>query len=900
MRPFIVLIALVFLLSPHAAADEVDYVKQIKPILAARCYACHSALRKKSGLRVDTAGELISGGDAGPAVVPGKSSESYLISMLTGESGTRMPPENEGSALSADQIALFKKWIDEGAHAPAETPLPDPRDHWSYKPPVKAALPKVKNTAWVRNPIDAFIASGQDSQALSPAPPADKGILLRRVYLDLVGLPPTREELSAFLADESPNAYEAVVDRLLASPQYGERWARHWMDVWRYSDWAGYREEIRNSARHIWRWRDWIVESLNEDKGYDRMATEMLAGDELAPTDPNTLRATGFLVRNWEKFSRTAWLEATVEHTAKAFLGVTMNCCRCHDHKFDPISQVEYFQFRAIFEPHEVRTERVPNQPDVLKDGLPRVCDLKPDAPTYVLERGDEKRPKKDEVVKPGVPEVLGASLKIKPVDLPLLTYYPALQEFALKEDQTQAADKVSQAEAALTKAQVAIVAAKKKGDEKSLPALVAAAEIASKQLATAQAAQTSLTSRIAADKAKYGLTAKVDPKQLALAAGKAERELALCQAQEQKAVAERDLASAKLAQKPGDAATANAVAAAEKKVADAATALTAAHAALAEPNATYAALGEQLPHQSTGRRLAFARWLTSRSNPLTARVAINHIWLRHFGAPLVDNMFDFGLRSPQSRNQPLLDWLAVELMDHGWQMKHIHRLLVTSNTYRMASMVVDANSPNLALDRDNKYLWRMNTRRLEAELVRDSIFYVAGNLDLTRGGPDLACTLGSATPRRSIYFQHAYEKQNKFLELFDAASVNECYRRSESVVPQQALALANSDTTLNASRLLARKLSESTAKEKGDEPNRLFVRLAYKQILGRDPSKAELTECSDFLSQQAQLLQNPAKLTAVTGGPTATVAASTDPMQRARENLTLVLYNHNDFVTIH
>ena len=201
---------------------------------------------------------------------------------------------------------------------------------------------------------------------------------MRRVYLDLVGLPPTRDELAAFLADDSPNAYEAVVDRLLASPQYGERWARHWMDVWRYSDWAGYKEEIRNSARHIWRWRDWIVESLNADKGYDRMATEMLAGDELAPTDPNTLRATGFLVRNWEKFNRNSWLEATIEHTAKAFLGVTMNCCRCHDHKFDPISQVEYFQFRAIFEPHEVRTERVPGQPDVLKDGLPRICDMKP------------------------------------------------------------------------------------------------------------------------------------------------------------------------------------------------------------------------------------------------------------------------------------------------------------------------------------------------------------------------------------------------------------------------------------------------------------------------------------------------------------------------------------------
>jgi hypothetical protein len=891
-------------LSPIGAAGEaVDYVKQIKPILAAQCYACHSALRKKSGLRVDTAAMLIEGGDAGPAIVPGKSADSYLISMLTGESGTRMPPENEGSALKDDQIALFKRWIDEGAHAPAETPLPDPRDHWSYHPPMRPEVPKPRNASWVRNPVDAFVAAAQESQGLTPVAAADKPTVLRRVYLDLVGLPPTRNELTAFLADDSPHAYEKVVDRLLDSPQYGERWARHWMDVWRYSDWSGYREEIRNSARHIWRWRDWIIESLNADKGYDRMVSEMLAGDELAPTDPKTLRATGFLARNWEKFNRNSWLEATIEHTAKAFLGATMNCCRCHDHKFDPISQVEYYRFRAIFEPHQLRTERVPEQPDSAKDGLARVCDLKPNAPTYVFERGDEKRPKKDQKIEPGVPAVFGSQLEIKPVELPALAFYPALREFALKEDQTRALQRVSQSETALTKAQAAIAAAKKKGDEMSLPKFLAAAELATRQLATALAAKNALLARVAADKAKYGLTsaADADKKQLATAASKAERELALCQAQEQNAASNDELSAAKAALKPGDAATAKAVAAAEKKVAEATAALTAAHVALAEPSEKYSPLGEELPHQSTGRRLAFAKWLTSRTNPLAARVAINHIWLRHFGAPLVDNMFDFGLRSPQPRNQPLLDWLAVELMEHGWQMKHIHRLLVTSSTYRMASTAGGTRgNADVAVDRDNRYLWRMNTRRLESEVVRDAVFYVAGSLDLTRGGPEFAYKLASKTPRRSIYFQHAYEKQNKFLEIFDAASVNECYRRSESVVPQQALALANSDVTINESRLLARKLSDCVTNQIGKDPDQTFVLLAYEQILGRPPSTAEMTECRGFLQQQAQLLHEPQKLTSIAGGPKATVEASKDPIQRARENLTLVLYNHNEFVTIH
>jgi hypothetical protein len=217
-----------------------------------------------------------------------------------------------------------------------------------------------------------------------------------------------------------------------------------------------------------------------------------------------------------------------------------------------------------------------------------------------------------------------------------------------------------------------------------------------------------------------------------------------------------------------------------------------------------------------------------------------------------------------------------------------------------MASTAAGTSAANVALDRDNRYLWRMNTRRLESELVRDSIFYVAGNLDLTRGGPDFACALASTTPRRSIYFQHASEKQNKFLELFDSASVNECYRRSESVVPQQALALANSDVTLNESRLLARKISDATAKEKSMEPDQAFVFVAYEKVLGRVPSTAELAECRDFLRSQAELLRKPSQLTAIAGGAKATVTASTDPIQRARENLTLVLYNHNDFVTIH
>lgn len=888
-------------LAPSAgrAAERVDYVTQVKPLLAARCYACHSALRQQSGLRLDTAALLKQGGEMGPGVEPGHADESVLIQMLMGELGVRMPPEGEGSLLSDAQIALLKAWIDQGAQAPAEPTPPDPRDHWAFKSPVRPAIPVVKNSAWVRTPVDAFIAAEQEARGLTPVAAADKGVLLRRVYIDLVGLPPTREELIAFLADESPDAYERVVDRLLASPQYGERWARHWMDVWRYSDWSGYKDEIRNSVRHIWRWRDWIVESLNEDKGYDRMVEEMLAGDELAPTDPDTLRATGFLARSWYLYNRNTWLDSTVEHTAKAFLGVTMNCCRCHNHKYDPVDQQEYYALRAIFETYDVRTDRVAGQADVLQDGLPRVCDAKPEEPTYLFERGDEKRPVKERAVAPGVPAILGGKFEVQPADLPVEAYYPALRDFVVAEELAKSRQAAADAETRLATAQEEVARLVKA--EGAKPQAVGAAELAGRQAATARAALASLEARVAAERAKYGLALGGDPAKLALAAGRAEREAALCAAQEQQLAAEQERAAAQAALKPGDEPTQTALTAAEKKVADAGAAIAAAHAALAEKSSNYQPLGQVWPKQSTGRRLALARWIVNRQNPLAARVAMNHIWLRHFGAPLVDNMFDLGVRSVQARNQALLDWLAVELMEHGWQMKHVHRLLVTSAAYRMRSDSEGAAAADLADDPDNRYLWRMNSRRLEAEAVRDALLHVAGRLDLTRGGPDIDYELAQTTPRRSLYLRHAYEKQARFLELFDGASVNECYRRSESIVPQQALALANSDLSIEQSRRLATKLYveiSSNPSAAGDKEG-AFIELVFEQVLCRGPTPIEEKECRAFLASQTALLREPAKLTAFASSEKIGVKAAVDPVERARESLVHVLCNHNDFLTV-
>ena len=346
---------LIWLLLPGVmfARGTIDYARDVKPLLQKKCHACHGTLWQKSGLRLDVGRLILEGGEGGRVVVPGKSSASELIRRITSkDAGDRMPPEDEGEPLTPAEIALLKSWIDQGAKVPANENIPpSPFDYWSYQQPKRPAVPVGKNTGWERNPVDAFIAAQHEQRGLQPSPPSDKSALLRRVYLDLIGVPPTREELHAFLADPSDQAYEKTVDRLLDDSRHGQRWARHWMDVWRYSDWHGRRKlnNHRNSQRHIWRWRDWIVDSINEDKPYDRMILEMLAGDEIAGDDPDIVRATGYLGRSWYIFNKTVWMQDTVEHLGQAFLGVKFECCRCHDHKYDPVSQREYYRMRAFF-----------------------------------------------------------------------------------------------------------------------------------------------------------------------------------------------------------------------------------------------------------------------------------------------------------------------------------------------------------------------------------------------------------------------------------------------------------------------------------------------------------------------------------------------------------------------
>lgn len=755
------------------------------------------------------------------------------------------------------------------------------------RPPV----PTVRNTAWVRNPIDAFIAAEHESRGLTPQPKASREVLLRRVYLDLIGLPPTREELHAFREDAASDAYEQVVERLLKDPRYGERWGRHWMDVWRYSDWAGWGQQVRDSQPHIWRWRDWIIESLNADLPYDQMIVQMLAADELMPEDQNALRATGYLVRNFKLLSREQWMQDTVDHTALAFLGLTVKCARCHDHMYDAIKQKEYYGLRAIFEPHHVRTDRVPGQLDTAKDGLPRVYDKDLTVATYFYNRGDERTPDKEHPIAPCVPAALGGKLTVEEVKLPQLAYSPEKAEFVTEL-------MLSAAKQAIDDARGKLEAARKKGNDSE-------SQLAELDVQLAEARQASLEATIRIERLED--TGGKD-EQAAIDATTKQRQSAVLEARRSVLAGEQAVERAKTAadesakkaeEKPDDAKLKQAaekaktdLAAAEKKLTEARTQLEKAEAnAQLPPSTEYEKRKLQTyPATSTGRRLAFARWIANKDNPLTARVAVNHIWLRHFGQPLVETVFDFGANGRAPAMPALVDWLAAELMEK-WSMKDLHRLIVTSAAYRMQSGVSEANE---AIDRDNRFVWQFRSRRLEAEAVRDSLLYVSGQLDATQGGPEIDHNQGLASRRRSVYFRHAAEKQMTLLKLFDAPAVTECYQRKESIVPQQALALANSDLALVQARLLARRIARECS-----EPAE-FVTAAFEQVLTRAPVSDELTECLAFLEQQAELLKaNQAKLAGTTNDPADGAKPTADVALRVRENLVHVLLNHHEFVTV-
>jgi hypothetical protein len=981
------------------SAMAVDYAKDIKPLLKERCYACHGALKQKAGLRLDTVALLKTGGDNGDAT------KHLLDRLTTTDKADRMPPEGEGAMFNAEQVAKVREWITAGAPGlTEEQPEADPRAHWAYQAPKSS-----------RQSIDALHAEHLASKQLKPQPAASHDVWLRRVHFDLTGLPPD-------LSKPSDLSDQALVDRLLSSPQFGERWARHFMDIWRYCDWYGLGAQLRHSQKHLWHWRDWIIESLNADKGYDRMIIEQLAADELAPEDRSTLRATGFLARSYYLFNRTTWLDETIEHTSRAFLGLTMQCVKCHDHKYDPIDQADYYRLRAVFEPLHVRLDPQPGITDLEKDGLPRVFDLHLDRATFRHIRGDEKNEDKSKLMTPGIPGVLEfAAFTPKSIALPKTISQPFLQPFVLQDHLAAAEAEIAawqkqlpskpKASPAITKPQTILrddfakprpevwktVSGTWKHENGSLRqsevgmtrrlmklttppptdfdakisftirggqkwksvglvfdlaehsdvlVYLSAVQGGSKvQIAPGENGQASYPAggnqalpvreneRHALQVRAHGqqLQVSVDGKQviaytltkprlpgtLALAAFDAEVEfhsfeLQALPASSNTPVLEKQLAAAKMKpamlraafaaeSKKGDQALAKAAALAEaqfklakaeadlaaldakadaKKLKAAQTAVEAAQKKLKEPGETYTPLLASLkaqegpddpnnakvqtyPTTSTGRRLAFAQWIADNRNPLTARVLVNQVWTRLTGSSFVPDVSDFGLRAPAPLQQDILDTLSAGFMENGWSLKWLLKQIVLSDLYRRSSSNAAADAHTLATDPDNTFLWRMNPRRLESQSVRDALLALGGKLDLTLGGPSLDPDKAESLPRRSLYFIQTPDTEHRFLGAFDNANVLECYRRNESVVPQQALALTNSQLSRATADALASKLAPLSPTD--------FIRRSFLTILNRTPTDKE---------QQVSL-------------------EAFASLKNNRPLFLQALLNHNDFVTL-
>jgi hypothetical protein len=697
--------------------------------------------------------------------------------------------KSQGLAL----LSLFVTLLGAGAAEDELIPAAQ-KNHWAWKQLVRPPLPAVRNPAWVRNPVDAFVLAKLEAAGLTPAPPASRERLLRRVTLDLIGLPPTPEEIDGFVHDPSPGAWEKVIDRLLASPHYGERWGRHWLDLARYADSNGYEhDEIRPDA---WRYRDYVIASFNADKPFARFLEEQLAGDELYPDDPQALVATGFNLLGPDMTDsadqaqrRQNTLNDMTDTAALAFLGLTVACARCHDHKFEPIPQTDYYRLQAFFTPATFRRD------------LPVVT--------------RERRAAYEAALAEYTALVQPIRERLAKLEEPYRQRLVAAKLAKLADD-VQVAHQTPPAER--TPAQKELV-------EKTTRFLVVTPQAVFQALSAAdKAAHKELQSQL-----KEFDPRKPAPLPAAMGlqdAGSAPPRTFLLERGELGNPAEEV--------EPGFPII-----------------------LAADHRPTPARLDPPGP-ATTGRRSALARWMTRPDHPLTGRVLVNRLWQHHFGRGLVPTASDFGVRGERPTHPELLDWLATELMSHGWSLKHLHKLMLLSATYQQAT----APSPAaLAQDPDNRLLARMNRLRLEGEVVRDSLLAVGGRLNLQMGGPGVFPPIpaealrgfsgwkASADPqdhvRRSVYIFARRNLRFPFLEAFDLPDSNlSCPRRERSTTAPQALALLNAADVVAAARALA----ERVGKEAESEEER--ISLAYRLTLGRQPSTAEMEVAREFLAR--------------------------------------------------
>lgn len=839
----------------HGAAEPVTFEKHIRPILKAQCFHCHGEEGEtKGGLDVRLARFILKGGDEGPSIVPGKAAESHLLKMVKeGE----MP---KGKAKLKDkEIALIEQWIAQGAKTARPEPESLGADHaftdeerawWSIQPISRPKVPLVKAPS--SNPIDAFIAEKHTPNQLSFSPEADPVTLIRRITFDLTGLPPTPEEVDAFVTSaakgrgELQRAYEAAIDRLLASSAYGERWGRHWLDIAGYADSDGYTDKDLE-RKWAYKYRDYVIQSLNKDKPFDQFVREQLAGDEMVPQPHRNLSAeaiekitaTGFLrmaadgtgAMN-DKVAQNATIADTIKIVSTAFYGMTIGCAQCHDHRYDPITQADYYRLRAVFEPgFNTKSWKVPNGRLVsLQTDTERAEAAKIEAEAKVV---DAARLAKSEEF---ITEVLGKELeKAAEKDRePLRTAY-----------RTEVKKR--------TPEQVKLL--------KTYPRV--------NQLSAG-----SLYLYDTTYKTKYAATLKKMSEDAAEVRAKKPKEEFIHAFDEPPMKPEvvpatfvfnrGDIEQPKQQVKPGDLT----VLAGQRVI------------EVPEKN---------LKAPTTGRRLAFAQSLTDGRHPLLARVFVNQVWKRHFGKGLVNTPDDFGQLGERPSHPALLDWLASEFMSSGWSMKHLHRLILTTTTYRQSSR---RDAERDRIDPDNRLLSRMNVLRLEAETLRDSFLAVSGKLNPKLGGAfvpvtfneegqiiisiDTRDTAGRQTGkfvslngeeyRRSIYVQARRSTPLEMFATFDAPAMTDanCASRPVTTVSPQSLLLMNNGYM----REHAQDFALRVQREAGDDVEKQVQRI-WQLSFSRSPSMSDQLEAVAFIKAQTEHYKtHPAKLEHVASAP--------------------------------
>ena len=971
---------------PPAATRTVDFAKDVQPIFEASCWNCHGPKKEESSLRLDRRESALKGGERGGDIVPGQSGQSLLIHAVSGlDQELKMP--KKGEKLTAEQVGVLRAWIDQGAKMPEKIAFgKDPSQHWAFKAPVKPIVPTIRNPQFVvRNPIDAFVLARLDKEQLKPSPEADKTTLLRRLHLDLTGLPPTPEEADAFLADHGDDAYQKVVEKLLASPHYGERWGRHWLDAARYADSDGYEKDM---SREMWPYRDYVVSAFNRDLPYNQFVIEQIAGDQLPNARQDQIVATGFLRNSMvnmegaidpEQFRMESMFDR-MDAIGKAILGITIQCAQCHDHKFDPMTQEEYYRiFAFINNDHEARPAvyspeqqmKIANlrrqmadievgikhhTPDWEKRMTDWEASVKGDQPEWIVfgnldQEGDKSQRYEDK--KDGswlacgyaptkftqwfrvTNEVSGVTaFRLELITDPNLPYGGPGRAFngtcALSEFYVEAMDakfptnkvKVKWKEATADVEQPVRELEKNFDDKNTNSRTTGPIKFAidgndktawginvgpgrrnqdrkAVFVASEPAGFTNGTYwriglnqnhggwnsddhmnnnlgrfRISATKAEGGAKADPIPKKIReiLNIPREQRtpvQVATVFSYWRTTVSEWKEANAKidaLWQDYPEGATSMTLLA--RKTPRETHLLR--RGDWLKPQKTVAAgvpaFLHPLPPGADGSRLTFAKWLADRKSPTTARVIVNRVWQAYFGVGLVTTPEDFGMQSAPPSHPELLDWLACEFMDNNWSFKHIHRLIVTSATYRQSSRITPE-----AYEKDpyNRWLARAPRFRVDGEIVRDIALAASGLLNEKLGGPSVMPPApkflfeppASYAPfpwkhdasaeqyRRGIYVFRRRSTPFPELQTFDVPNADAaCVRRQRSNSPLQALVSLNEPMFVECSQALARKVLAD-----GGRTDEQRIDYAFRRALARSPQPDEMQELIGLLNKEKQ-----------------------------------------------